>query len=595
MNSRLFLFGLPHIEVQGVLVEVKRRKVLGLLAYLARHGQIHSREFLAALFWPDLDQGRSLAALRRTLIDLKSLIPPEALSVNRQSITLLSTETLWIDVKAFEEYIYLSREQDTPSLLDSLREAARLYEDDFMAGFTLASSVEFDNWQVTEREAFRLKFSNVLRQLIEYHAAQAEYKQAITYAARYLMLDPLDETQHRMLMRLYAHEGQTSAALRQYQECIRILDTELGVEPSAETITLYEQIRNNEVSLAPPRNATMSILPPLPALLIGRDDVRDELYSKLRAQHPILAIQGWPGVGKSTLAALLAHDPAVRMLYPDGALWVSLGENPNLLAELSKWAKALNIPIRGYTLQAEELSNKIAVVLREKRVLLIVDDVWQIAHANLFKVCDRNSALIFTTRFNDIARELTPTPDSIYKLRVLGETSSLALLKVLAPEVVASYPKQALALVNDLEGLPLALQVAGRLLHTESQLGWGIVDLLDELREGEALMHANAPASMIGLAQETLPTVAALIQKSTDRLDDTTRGRFAYLSLFAPKPATFDLGAMTAVWNIPDPRPTIRTLVDRGLLDPLADKRFQIHALLIIHARTIFALKTLKP
>jgi hypothetical protein len=318
--------------------------------------------------------------------------------------------------------------------------------------------------------------------------------------------------------------------------------------------------------------------------------VRNELYQKLQQEHPIIAIQGWPGVGKSTIAALLAHDPAIRVLYPDGTLWVSLGENPNLMAELSKWANALGIPMRGYILDTEELSSKIAAALRDKKVLLIVDDVWQIAHANAFKVQGHHSAFVCTTRFNDIARELTPTPDHIYKLRVLEESAGLTLLKVLAPEVVARYPQHTVELVNDLEGLPLALQVAGCLLHTEFELGWSIIDLLNDLRNGEILMNADAPAGMIGLEHETRPTVAKLIQKSTDRLDETTRMRFAYLGLFAPKPATFDLGAMAAVWDVSDPRPIIRTLANRGLLEPLAIGRFQIHALLVIHARTIFAL-----
>ena len=592
MNSRLFLFGHPHIEVDGSPVSIKRRKVLGLVAYLALNGQVHSREALATLFWPDLDQSGALAALRRVLIDLKDLIPPEALAINRQSIALLPSENLWIDVQVFDEIIESSREQATPDMVQSLVKAVQLYSADFMTGFSLAASAEFDTWQTTEQESLRLKFANVLRQLVDIYAAQNDYHQAIDYALRSLALDSLDESRHRILMRLYARDGQLSAALRQYQECTRLLRDELGVEPTPETTDLYDQIRTNTVTAAPrDQNTVTSVLPPLPTLLIGRHKARDELYAKLQTPSPVIAIQGWPGVGKSTIAALLAHDPAIRMQYPDGSLWVSLGENPNLLAELSKWAKALGIPLRGSTLQAEDLSNKIAAILRDRRVLLIVDDVWQLSYVNLFRVNGLHSAFVCTTRFNDIARSLAPTPDAVYKLGVLDETAGLELLKVLAPAVVASYPVQAVELINDLEGLPLALQVAGRLLHTEAQLGWGITDLLQELRAGQALMDAAAPSGIIGVTQETPPTVAALLQKSTDRLDATTRQRFAYLGLFAPKPATFDLDAMGAVWDVPDPRPTIRTLVDRGLLEPLANKRFQIHATLVMHARTIFALQ----
>jgi serine/threonine protein kinase len=53
-----------------------------------------------------------------------------------------------------------------------------------------------------------------------------------------------------MLMRLYAWAGQHAAALRQYQECARLLDAELGAVPEDETTALYEAIRTRQ--LAPP-------------------------------------------------------------------------------------------------------------------------------------------------------------------------------------------------------------------------------------------------------------------------------------------------------------------------------------------------------
>jgi DNA-binding SARP family transcriptional activator len=588
VDSRLFLFGLPRIEVDGERINVERRKVLGLAAYLALNMQAHSREALAALFWPEFDQTRSLAALRRVLIELKGIVPPESLTITRQSIGLRLTDDLWIDVKLFEDLIRVSREQTAPESILSLNQAVHLYSSDFMNGFTLDASADFDTWQMTEQEALRLKFAQALRQLVDLYSQQADYKQAITYAIRDLALDPLDEVRQRSLMGLYAQDGQISAALSQYQDCVRLLQSELGVEPMPETTALYQQIRNMKVVATP--SSITSILPPIPILIIGRDKVRDELHQKLQREHPTIAIQGWPGVGKSTIAAMLAHDPAIRTLYPDGTLWVSLGENPNIVTELSKWAKALGISMRGYTPDTEELSSKIAAVLRDKKVLLIVDDVWQTAHANAFKFQGHQSAFVCTTRFNDIARELVPTPDHIYKLSVLEESAGFTLLKMLAPEVATLYPQHTVELVNDLEGLPLALQIAGCLLHTEFELGWSIIDLLNDLRQGETLLNADVPANMIGLEQETRPTVAKLIQKSTDRLDETTRMRFAYLGLVAPKPATFDTGVMAAIWDVSDPRPIIRTLVNRGLLEPLAKGRFQIHALLVMHARTILAL-----
>ena len=80
--------------------------------------------------------------------------------------------------------------------------------------------------------------------------------------------------------------------------------------------------------------------------------------------------------------------------------------------------------------------------------------------------------------------------------------------------------------------------------------------------------------------------MAVLLQKSTERLDEHTRDYFAYLGVFAPKPATFDLEAMRAVWQIDDPKPFARILVDRGLLEAVGG-RFQMHALLVMHAKSL--------
>ena len=82
-----------------------------------------------------------------------------------------------------------------------------------------------------------------------------------------------------------------------------------------------------------------------------------------------------------------------------------------------------------------------------------------------------------------------------------------------------------------------------------------------------------------------------LLKQSTDRLDEATRDRYAYLGAFAPKPATFDLDAMQAVWladDLKDAKTTARNLADRGLLEPIIGTgRFQMHAVLVLHAKSL--------
>ena len=343
--------------------------------------------------------------------------------------------------------------------------------------------------------------------------------------------------------------------------------------------------------------------PPLPTLVVGREDALIDLKARLGVTKSgqvttsiqiLTAIRGWPGIGKTTIAAALAHDPEIATAFPDGVLWVSLGQNPSVLSELATWGRALGIDdlLRAHTV--EEASTQLTALLRTKHMLLIVDDVWEPEHAAPFKVGGRGCALLITTRINSVAQALAPTPNDIYKLAVLNDGKALDLLHLLAPTVVTEFREQCLELVHELEGLPLALQVAGHMLNAEAAYGFGVKELLTELRdgakkyEGTKLLAAKAPADRADLSSETTPTVAILLQKSTERLDEEVRDCFAYLGAFAPKPATFDLAAMKAVWGKDDPKPIARTLVDRGLLEFIPEmSRYQMHALVVMHARSL--------
>jgi DNA-binding SARP family transcriptional activator len=606
-NLKLFLFGQPRLEYQGEVLDVERRKALALVAYLAIAEQPQSRDLLATLLWPDLDQQHARTAMRSTLPSLTSLIPDGWLDADRMSIAL-NREALWVDVTAFLSLLAQTRSHEhSPDNLcnvcvDLLKQAVTLYRGDFMTGFTVADSIEYDDWQMFQREWLRREFAGALKRLAHHYTNQGveqgegAYDEAIKITQRWLALDPLHEPAQRLLMRLYMANGQRADALRQYQECVRLLDEELATPPEEETVRLYEAIKTNTVIIASQNSGIaetiISVLPPLPPLIIGRENVLAELKQRLgipdsSQMRPITVIQGWPGVGKSTTIAALAYDPEITSAFPDGVLWASLGEAPSLLASLLIWADALKVAEAGQSRTLKELTAQLTAALRDKRMLLIVDDVWETQHAAPFKLGGQGCALVMTSRLNDVAQTLAPTLRDIYRLPLLSEDTALQLLQALAPQAVAQYPDDSRELVRDLEGLPLAIQVAGRLLESEIRLGWGVGDLLVELRQGAGLLAAEAPGDMGGVGRDTLPTIAALLKRSTDSLDEETRQRFAYLGLFVPKPATFDLQAMSAAWGISDPRPTARILVNRGLLEPVSGGRFQMHALLVLHAHSL--------
>lgn len=572
--TELLLLGNPHIQQGGESIPLQRRRAMALLAYLAITRRTHSRDTLVSLLYPELDEVTGRAELRRILSTLKAALPDDVLMADRETVAL--SETIHVDAHAFAEAM-------TSESLESLTAAVGLYGDDFMAGFTLSDTKSFDDWQFEQREVFRRQFIRALRRLVDHHQEQGELDQAIHYARRWLAQDTLDEVAYRALMRLYVRSDQGVMALKLYEDCVRILAAELHVQPETETTRLYEMIRVNRDDLP-----TKGVMPPQPQLVVGREGVLDHLKSRLKpsgASASVTIVQGWPGVGKSTILAALAHDPQIEKQFPDGVLWTSLGATPNLLSELSLWAGALGIKRDDRATSPEAVATQIRSALYHRQMLILVDDVWATSHGTLFTVGGANCAMVFSTRQNDIAGALAPTPNDIYKLPVLSEASALDLLRQLAPDVVDAHHEASVQLVYDLEGLPLALQVSGRLLRYESQIGWGIEDLLEELRDGSKLMASQPPADVA--FPQASPTVAALLRKSTDTLSPEMRARFIYLGMFAPKPATYDLPAIAVAWGERDPRPGIRALIDRGLLEPAGAGRFQMHALLVMHARTL--------
>ena len=244
----LHLLGPPKIECDGTLVKLGRRKAIALLAYLAVTGQAHSRETLAALLWPEYDTERAHANLRRTLWALNKALGKTWLDTEGDHVGLAWPSRMHLDVCDFEQRIAECRAHGhadaevCAACLEPLAAAAALYHGDFLAGFTLRDSPAFDEWQFFEAERLREALASALERLVQGRVAEGSLAPAIDVARRWLALDPLREAAHRELMRLYAWDGRRTAALRQYEECVRILEEELGVPPEPETDQLHRAI-----------------------------------------------------------------------------------------------------------------------------------------------------------------------------------------------------------------------------------------------------------------------------------------------------------------------------------------------------------------
>jgi DNA-binding SARP family transcriptional activator len=235
------LLGSPRLHLGGEEIHIGRRKALALVAYLTVTCQTHSRDTLATLLWPEYDQSRARADLRRNLSLLNRTLGDDWLIADRESARVNPKAGIWLAVNAFHRLLAECKTHDHPSTeacidcVPLLEEAVDLYRGHFLAGLTLRDSLAFDEWQYFQTERLRDELASALVRLANFFTSQGNFEPAIAYARRWMAIDPLREPAHRHLMVLYAQSGQRGAALRQYETCRQLLNDELGVEPAEKT------------------------------------------------------------------------------------------------------------------------------------------------------------------------------------------------------------------------------------------------------------------------------------------------------------------------------------------------------------------------
>src|SRR5260370_21490401 len=235
----LRLFGTFQFESEGGRAfSLPTKKTTALLAYLAYYaGQPHERAKLAALLWEESGETQARESLRQSLSLLrKALSPSHAYALIARSDTVeLKSGALLVDAIEFER---LAASADVATL----GQAVQLYQGKFLEGFDLRAS-EFEGWVSSVRQQLNEKAIGALSKLLSDDVGAGNVERGITIATRLLSLDPLQESAHRSLMKLYSMQGRYAAALAQYRFCIDMLSKELGVEPEASSKALYREIR----------------------------------------------------------------------------------------------------------------------------------------------------------------------------------------------------------------------------------------------------------------------------------------------------------------------------------------------------------------
>ncbi|MGZ4969615.1 MAG: tetratricopeptide repeat protein [Methylobacter sp.] len=223
--------------------------------------------------------------------------------------------------------------------------------------------------------------------------------------------------------------------------------------------------------------------------MIGRqqalEDVHRQLCSgKRTAIGQTASFQGLGGLGKTQLAVEYAH--AYRDEYPNGVIWITVDQDISVqlikLAESSRW-------VSPHSEQSFKLDTAIKRLHDYSDCLIIFDNLDnQQAIAEFLPSPTTKVHILVTSRRDQPG--FTPIP-----LSTLSSELGLQLLLQEAGREPQDQAEQlaANAIVTRLDGLPLALELAGAYLRRRTTVSWG--QYLELLQDN---LQAAFPVSLSG-------------------------------------------------------------------------------------------------
>lgn len=515
------------LRVNGrVLKDMGSHKAEALLVYLIVEGGQPSRSKLETLFWPESSEEHASTSLRVALSILRKELA-DYLEVSRDTVGIKHRPKVQLDVSELERDLEGGK----------IEEALELYQGDFLQGFHVRESPEFEDWLGSQQEHVRELIACELHRAISRAIETAAFAKGRTLVNRLIELDPLDERAHYQSILLHALGGERTAALSQYDKCREILRRELGVEPSEELEQLHERIQKGaeRASLMPamPENN----LPAVQTSFIGREKELAKIAALI--QDPacrLLTLVGPGGSGKTRLALQAASE--VLRSFPDGSYYVTLeaGDSPDYL--VSAILRVLPFSVDSF-INPEIPRIQLVDYLRKRSMLLVLDGCEQLSG----KVGDLSAILENAPHVTVLATsrqrlglqcerafpvEGLRLPQAAEDIRSDG-VEAVKLFRERTEQTGVSFQlseadfEPVIRICRMVDGMPLGIELAA---------AWTSVLSLPEIAE-EAERSLDFLTTTMGDIPEGHRSMRAVFDSSWSLLTEELRETFGKLSIFA--------------------------------------------------------------
>lgn len=141
-------------------------------------------------------------------------------------------------------------------------------------------------------------------------------------------------------------------------------------------------------------------------------EVREQLrWASVQKRHWVI-LHGMTGTGKTVLAIeAVRNNEIIEKYFPDGVYWISVGNVKDYSAlgiRIKKLFKLLNCEEKYISCETQsDFTETLQKVVCSKKMLVILDDVWDNKSVDVIKLFNIGCPILVTTKFNQICRNYT--------------------------------------------------------------------------------------------------------------------------------------------------------------------------------------------
>ncbi len=305
-------FGVDGVEPQA-LGSRKGRLALTLLALA--EGQVVPADVLVDALWADTPPAQPEDQLAVLISRLRSVLGRDRIQHRDRGYLLVCD---WLDAA---ELAALTQEMDRRRAAGNVLGAAAAARVALSLLRGYGPPTVPGDWAQLRLAELDRRASRARRVAATALFEAGDWMAAADAATAAVAVDGYDEESLRILLRAYVAGGRVAAALAAYAEARERLATELGTDPSPETVALYTAILRGQLP-APP-----AVPVHVPAGLVGRDDelaYLDIIATRARdGATELVVVDGEAGIGKT---ALLRAWATRRAAAAQEVLLVSCGQ-----------------------------------------------------------------------------------------------------------------------------------------------------------------------------------------------------------------------------------------------------------------------------